>query len=92
MSPDQVALEIYTQIARWVDVVVVFDDPAQAQGRFVTPYAETVARTMAEKVRGSGQWTKVFTVDNPVHGNLAGYRWGLSRKEQLLKQERAPAK
>lgn len=74
MSPTQVSNEIYDKVKKYVDVVMVFDDPDRAKGRFRNEYGRTIALTVALNVRNDPQWRRIFIYDSPEYGPVAGYR------------------
>jgi AraC family transcriptional regulator of adaptative response/methylated-DNA-[protein]-cysteine methyltransferase len=66
--------------------------------RTYTQVAQSLGRPRAVRAVARACATNPVSIVVPCHrvirqdGNLAGYRWGLSRKEQLLAAERAGAK
>jgi AraC family transcriptional regulator, regulatory protein of adaptative response / methylated-DNA-[protein]-cysteine methyltransferase len=66
--------------------------------RTYTQVAQSLGRPRAVRAVARACATNPVSIVVPCHrvirqdGNLAGYRWGLSRKEQLLAAERASAK
>lgn len=66
--------------------------------RTYTQVAQSLGRPGAARAVARACATNPVSIVVPCHrvirqdGNLAGYRWGLSRKEQLLAAERADAK
>jgi AraC family transcriptional regulator of adaptative response/methylated-DNA-[protein]-cysteine methyltransferase len=65
--------------------------------RTYSQVAQSIGRPKAVRAVARACATNPVSIIVPCHrviredGNLAGYRWGLSRKEQLLAQERAVA-
>ncbi|MDP9340285.1 MAG: methylated-DNA--[protein]-cysteine S-methyltransferase, partial [Acidobacteriota bacterium] len=66
--------------------------------RTYTQVAQSLGQPTAARAVARACATNPVSIVVPCHrvirgdGNLAGYRWGLSRKEQLLAAERAGAK
>ncbi len=76
LSPAEVSERVYANTCQWVDVAVVFDDPAQADANSYmdNPYSRAVAKNVAEQVRTNPQWTRAFVVESTRYGTLVGYR------------------
>jgi len=74
LTPDELSRSVYDNTSQWVDVAVVFDDPAAADTRFDNDYSRAVARYVAQAIRNDARWKRVFTVESARYGTLAGYR------------------
>ncbi len=74
LKPEEIAPMVYQKADQWLEFVIVFDDPDQALQREENNYAGVVAQYIAKQVRDDGRWEKVFDVEHPVYGKLAGYR------------------
>lgn len=81
LSPSEIGERVYAAATRWVDVVVVLDDPKRADAVFsrVNRYADNpcsrfVARYVAGRVATDPQWRRVFQVESQDYGAVSGYR------------------
>jgi|GEM_PF-2871934 hypothetical protein len=74
LKPEQIGPRVYANIKRYVDVVVVFHDPATITGVFDNPYAEAVARYLARRVAQDPTWRLMEVIPSRRFGPLAVYR------------------
>jgi hypothetical protein len=80
-SPEEFANIAWREAAENCDVVLVFNDPATAfktnpfdYGWCLNTYTETIAAKMADTVRTSSRWKKLFVVPCPcLPGGVAAY-------------------
>lgn len=81
MSPREVSERVYAASTKWLDVAVVFDDPAQAEKNnwMDNAYSRAVAKYMAERIRTDANWRRAFVIESPRYGTLIGYRNLVSR-------------
>ncbi len=73
LAPAQIGERVYAATCRWVDLAVVLDDPAADLSWMSNDVSRAVARDIAARIRGDGNWTRVFEIESPRHGKLAGY-------------------
>jgi hypothetical protein len=80
-SPEEFAAIAWREASENCDVVLVFNDPATAftptpfdYGWCLNTYTETIASKIAETVRTSPHWKKLFVVPSPcLPGGVAAY-------------------
>ena len=73
LTAEEMAEDAYKNTNKWVDIAVVFDDPAVADQHFNNEYSGTVARYIAKTIREDKRWEKLFTIESKRYGILAGY-------------------
>jgi hypothetical protein len=76
LSPQEVSERVYTANTQWVDIAVVFDDPARADTNdwMDNPYSRMVSKSIAERIRQDANWKRVFAVESRRYGTVVGYR------------------
>jgi hypothetical protein len=81
LSPSEIGERVYAAATRWVDVVVVADNPTRADAVFSrvdrhadNPCSRFVARYVAGRVAFDPQWRRVFRVESRDYGAVSGYR------------------
>ena len=80
LSPLEIGERVYAAANRWVDVVVVLDNPTRVDAVFsrVNRHAEHPARSVARYVAGrvatDPHWQRVFRVESRDYGGVSGYR------------------
>jgi hypothetical protein len=80
-SPEALAQRIVDGTNRYVDVAVVFDDPADADRNvwMTNPHSRAVSRAVAQEVRANPAWARIATVESVQYGRLAVYHNRMSR-------------
>jgi hypothetical protein len=74
LTPDEVSRRVYENTNQWVDLAVVFDDPAAAKTRFNNAYTQAIAQYVAQTIRNDLRWQRVFLIQSSEYGPLTGYR------------------
>jgi len=74
LTPEEVNPLIYDNANRWVDIAVVFRDPATANNSFNNEYSRIVAGYVSKKIQNDANWKFIFEVKSNKYGILAGYR------------------
>ena len=77
----EIGERVYAAANRWVDVVVVLDNPTRVDAVFSrvnrhadNPCSRFVARYVAGRVATDPQWQRVFRVESRDYGGVSGYR------------------
>jgi len=76
LSAEQISQLVYAATRRYVDVAVVFSDPATAMSapQLDNDVSRAVAQHMASSIRDDAGWTLVRTFDETPFGGLAVYK------------------
>jgi hypothetical protein len=74
LTAEEMARKSYENTNKWVDVAVVFDNPAAADKHFDGEYTRTVAHYIAQTINQDKRWIKTFTLESEFYGKLVGYR------------------
>jgi len=73
-SVAQVASEVFENATGDIDIAIVPQDPARALALADNDYSREVIRQMTDKVPADPNWKRIFEVESPRFGLLAGYR------------------
>ncbi len=74
LSPELVGQKVYLNVLRWVDIVVVFEDPSEAVRQFNNDYTRAVSYHVSKTVAEDDRWARIFELDSQPYGKLVGYR------------------
>jgi hypothetical protein len=81
LSPSEIAERVYAAATRWVDIVVVLDDPTLAEvsasrvnRHAANPCSRFVSQYVAARIATDPRWCRSFRVESRDYGAVAGYR------------------
>ncbi|EKD76440.1 MAG: hypothetical protein ACD_43C00110G0002 [uncultured bacterium] len=76
LTKEQVAERVYSATNKWVDVAVVFADPAKGiQSSWIdNEYSSYMVDYMSRTIQTDPHWQKIFTIQSGYSPDLYGYR------------------
>lgn len=73
LSDQEICRQVSRNIHKYVDLVVVFHDPAQARRKLKNRTSAAVAQFMARTMQADPGWQRAFLLKDTPYGPLAGY-------------------